>query len=194
MSEGLKKFGTQIDFLEIGKKFTMKDLLYVSLFIMSSGWLFAQEYRPSYNNHEIRFNMGRFLATTAVEGSYEYYFTPDTSIGGTVFFNGDSFGRTGNFGIGPNLRAYFGYRPQSGIFAEAFGLYYTGETDLENNLGVRNNDYGTTAIGLGLGRKWVTFGQRFTFELYAGLGRNINPEDFQNSFMYRAGLSLGFRF
>ena len=140
MSEGLKKFGTQIDFLEIGKKFTMKDLLYVSLFIMSSGWLFAQEYRPSYNNHEIRFNMGRFLATTAVEGSYEYYFTPDTSIGGTVFFNGDSFGRTGNFGIGPNLRAYFGYRPQSGIFAEAFGLYYTGETDLENNLGVRNND------------------------------------------------------
>lgn len=154
----------------------------------------AQEYRPFYNNHELRFNMGRFLATTAIEGSYEYYFTEDTSIGGTVYFNGDGLGRAGNFGIGPNLRAYFGYRPKSGLFAEAFGLYYTGEFDLDNNLGARNNDYGTTAIGLGLGRKWSTFGQKLTMEIYAGLGRNINPHEFQNTFMYRSGLSLGFRF
>ena len=154
----------------------------------------AQEYRPLYNNHELRFNMGRFLATTAIEGSYEFYFTPDTSIGGTVFFNGDASGRTGNFGIGPNLRAYFGYRPKSGLFAEAFGLYYTGDIDLDNNLGGRNNDFGTTAIGLGLGRKWSTFGQKLTMEVNLGLGRNINPLEFQNKFMYRAGLSLGFRF
>jgi len=167
---------------------------FLLLFVLVGGILHSQEYRPFYNNHEIRFNMGRFLATTAVESSYEFYFTPDTSIGGTVYFNGDGLGRTGNFGIGPNLRAYFGYRPKSGLFAEAFGLYYTGEFDFENNLGVRNNDYGTTAIGLGLGRKWSTFGEKLTFEMSAGLGRNINPEDFQNSFMYRAGLSLGFRF
>ncbi len=154
----------------------------------------AQEYRPYYNNHELRFNMGRFLATTAVEGSYEYYFTPDTSIGGTVFFNGDGLERTGNFGIGPNLRAYFGYNPKSGIFAEAFGLYYTGETDITNNLGTRNNDYSTIALGLGLGRKWSTFGQKLTMEIYAGLGRNVNQQEFQDALMYRAGLSLGFRF
>lgn len=155
----------------------------------------AQAYRErSYNNHELRFNMGRFLATTALESSYEYYFTPDTSIGGTVFFNGDAFGRNGNFGIGPNLRAYFGYNPKSGMFAEAFGLYYTGQNDLENNLGIRDYDYSTTAIGLGLGKKWSTFGEKLTFEMSAGLGRNINPQEFQNTFMYRAGLSLGFRF
>lgn len=154
----------------------------------------AQAYHDGSHNHELRFNMGRFLATTAIEGSYEYYFTPDTSIGGTVFFNGDGLGRTGNFGIGPNLRAYFGYNPKSGVFAEAFGLYYTGETDNTNNLGVRNADYGTTALGLGLGRKWSTYGQKLTLEIYAGLGRNINPRDFQDAFMYRAGLSLGFRF
>lgn len=171
----------------------MKNLMFLSLFLFG-GTLYAQEYRPFYNNHELRFNMGRFLATTVVEGSYEFYFTPDTSIGGTVFFNGDGLGRTGNFGIGPNLRAYFGYRPKSGLFAEAFGLYYTGDIDIENNLGVRNNDYATTAIGLGLGRKWSTFGEKLTFEMYAGLGRNINPHEFQDSFMYRAGLSFGFRF
>lgn len=131
---------------------------------------------------------------TAVEGSYEYYFTPDTSIGGTVFFNGDGLGRTGNFGIGPNLRAYFGYNPKSGIFAEAFGLYYTRETDITNNLGTRNNDYSTIALGLGLGRKWSTFGQKLTMEIYAGLGRNVNQQESQDAFMYRAGLSLGFRF
>lgn len=154
----------------------------------------AQAYRDGFNNHELRFNMGRFLATTAIEGSYEYYFTPDTSIGGTVFFNGDGLGRAGNFGIGPNLRAYFGYNPKSGLFAEAFGLYYTGENDMEDNLGVRNNDYGTTALGLGLGRKWSTYGHKLTLEIYAGLGRNINQHEFQDAFMYRAGLSLGFRF
>lgn len=171
----------------------MKKLFLITLFLTGS-LLQAQEYRPFYNNHELRFNMGRFLATTAVEGSYEFYFTPDTSIGGTVFFNGDGLGRTGNFGIGPNLRAYFGYRPKSGFFAEAFGLYYTGEFDTDNNLGARNNDYGTTAIGLGLGRKWSTFGQKLTMEVYGGLGRNIDQQEFQDAFMYRAGLSLGFRF
>ena len=171
----------------------MKKLVILTLFFIGT-FIQAQEYRPYYNNHELRFNMGRFLATTAIEGSYEFYFTPDTSIGGTVFFNGDSFGRTGNFGIGPNIRAYFGYRPKSGLFAEAFGLYYTSDFDIDTNLGVRNNDYGTTAIGLGIGRKWSTFGEKLTMEVNVGLGRNINPHEFQNTFMYRAGLSLGFRF
>jgi hypothetical protein len=91
--------------------------------------------------------MGRFLATTAIEGSYEYYFTEDTSIGGTVFFNGDAFGSSGKFGFGPNLRAYFSYKPKSGVFVEAFGLYYLGQSDLENELKLRNYDYSTTALG-----------------------------------------------
>lgn len=172
----------------------MKKLFLATMLLLGS-FVQAQAYRErSFNNHELRFNMGRFLATTALEGSYEYYFSPDTSIGGTVFFNGDAFGRTGNFGIGPNLRAYFGFRPKSGTFLEAFGLYYTGQNDLENNLGIRDYDYSTTAIGLGLGRKWSTFGEKLTFEMSAGLGRNINPQEFQNTFMYRAGVSLGFRF
>lgn len=177
------------------KKITlkMKTILYATIFLVG-GFLCSQEYSPRHNDHEIRFNMGRFLVSTTIEGAYEYYFTPDTSIGGTFFFNGDAFGRNGNFGVGPNLRAYFGFRPKSGMFAEAFALYYTGQNNIDNNLGIRDYDYDTTAIGLGLGRKWSTFGDKLTFELVAGLGRNINPEDFQNSFMYKAGLSLGFRF
>ena len=171
----------------------MKNLLLLLVFFLVLS-INGQAYRDSYNNHEIRFNMGRFLATTAIEGSYEFYFTPDTSIGGTVFFNGDGLDRTGNFGIGPNLRAYFGYNPKSGIFAEAFGIYYSRETDITDNLGIRTNDYSTTALGLGLGRKWSTYGQKLTMEVYAGLGRNINQQEFQDAFMYRAGLSLGFRF
>lgn len=154
----------------------------------------GQAYGPVRNNHEIRFNMGRFLATTAIEASYEFYFTPDTSIGGSLYFNGDPQGQLGSFGIGPNLRAYFGYRPKSGIFAEAFGLYYTGEQEPEELPDLGSHNYGTTALGLGLGSKWSTYGDKLTLEVSAGLGRNINPQNFQNSFMYRGSLAMGFRF
>ena len=49
-------------------------------------------------------------------------------------------------------------------------------------------------LGLGGGYKLATRSQKFTIELNGGLGRNINPEDFQNDFMFKAGLSLGYRF
>jgi len=77
----------------------MKNSL-ILLTLLSSLLMNAQAYSDGYNNHEFRFNMGRFLVTTTIEGSYEYYLTPETSIGGTIFFNGDALGRTGNFGIG----------------------------------------------------------------------------------------------
>ncbi|TLF47191.1 hypothetical protein FEK29_02835 [Maribacter aurantiacus] len=157
--------------------------------------IMGQAYPRFENNHEIKFNIGQFLATSTVEGLYEFFFTEDTSIGGTLYFNGDATDYNGNFGIGPNLRAYFGYIPRSGFFAEVFGLYYTGENDVDSTtLGARNNDYGTTAIGLGIGNKWVTRSDRFTLEIHGGMGRNINPEVFQNAFMFRGGLSIGFRF
>lgn len=138
--------------------------------------------------------MGLFLINTTIEGSYEYYFTRDTSIGGTLYFNSDATEYNGNFGIGPNLRAYFGYRPKSGFFAEAFGLYYSGEDKDDTDLNTRDTDYSTTALGLGLGGKWATFGQKLTLEVFGGVGRNLNHEEFQTTFMYRGGFSIGFRF
>lgn len=173
----------------------MNKILLVVLLVVFSTYSFAQAYPNTYNNDEIKFNIGQFLASSTVEGAYEYYFNEDTSIGGTLYFNGDATGYNGNFGIGPNLRAYFGYAPRSGFFAEIFGLYYTGEDNgVSENLGSRNYDYATTALGLGLGSKWTTRSQRFILEINGGVGRNINPEDFQNNFMFKLGLSLGFRF
>ena len=172
----------------------MKRFLF--LIALCSGFsAFGQAYLTFANDNELKFNIGLFLATTTVEGSYEYFFSEDTSIGGTVYFDNDATDFNGNFGIGPNFRAYFGYQPRSGFFAEAFGLYYTGEEEVsEGEIGLRNNDYSTVALGLGLGNKWVTRSEKFSLELFAGFGRNINPEDFQDSFMYRGGLSIGFRF
>lgn len=170
------------------KRFALLFLLYGSL-------AHAQAYPRFNNTNEIKFNIGLFLATTAVEGSYEYLLAEDTSIGGTVYFDDDAEDYNGNFGIGPNFRAYFGYGPRSGFFAEAFGLYYTGEEALDPNVAsLRNQDYNTLALGLGLGNKWVTRSEKFSLELFGGLGRNINPEEFQDNFMYRGGLSIGFRF
>lgn len=171
---------------------------YILFLLFSLGFTLSaigQAYPRFQNNHEVKFNIGQFLATSTVEGSYEYFFTEDTSIGGTLYFNGDATDYNGNFGIGPNLRAYFGYVPRSGLFAEVFGLYYTGENnEITTTIGARNNDFGTTALGLGIGNKWVTRSDRFTLEIHGGIGRNINPEDFQNAFMFRGGLSIGFRF
>lgn len=165
--------------------------LCVFLFVLS---LSAQAYPVLTEDHEVKFNIGLFLATTTVDMSYEYYLSEDTSIGGTVYFDNESTDFNGDFGLGANFRAYFGYRPRSGFFAEAFGLYYTGEEELESG-GVRPTaDYSSVALGLGLGNKWVTRSQRFSLEIFGGFGRNINPEDFQDSFIYRGGLSVGFRF
>ncbi|MEM9143512.1 MAG: hypothetical protein AAGA86_11035 [Bacteroidota bacterium] len=155
----------------------------------------AQAYPRLGDPHELKFNIGGFLATTGIEGSYEYFLNEDVSLGGTLYVDGDAEDFNGNFGIGPNLRAYFGFQPRSGFFAETFMLYYTGEDQDGTNNGIAfNNTYNTWALGLGLGKKWVTRSQRFTLELHGGLGRNLNPEDFQDSFMYRLGLSVGFRF
>lgn len=172
----------------------MKNLC-LAIIILGTYFVNGQAYPRFETSNELKFNIGLFLASSTVEGSYEYFFNEDTSIGGTLYFDSDATDYNGNFGIGPNLRAYFGYMPRSGFFAEAFGLYYTGE-DLvpDNDLGVRNNDYSTTALGLGVGNKWVTQSERFSLEVSAGLGRNVNPEVFQDTFMFRAGFSLGFRF
>ncbi|MEK6153168.1 hypothetical protein WIW50_07910 [Flavobacteriaceae bacterium 3-367] len=174
----------------------MKKFYILVLFTMAAHFGMAQAYPRYQNDHELKFNAGLFLATTTLDFSYEYFFSEDTSFGGTVYFDNDALDYNGDFGIGPNFRAYFGYGPRSGFFAEAFGLYYTGEDDSPNGgvPGARNNEYSTVALGLGLGNKWVTRSEKFTLEINGGFGRNVNPEDFQETFMYRVGLSVGFRF
>ncbi|WP_405400521.1 DUF3575 domain-containing protein [Maribacter sp. Asnod2-G09] len=174
----------------------MNKFIFSVLLVFITTSSFSQAYYNDENSHEVKLNIGQFLVTTTVELGYEYYINEDTSIGGTMYFDGKATDYNGNFGIGPNLRAYFGYGPKSGLFAEVFGLYYTGEDDDVDTatLGSRNYDYSTIALGLGGGYKWATRSQKFTIELNGGLGRNINPEDFQDDFMFRAGLSLGYRF
>ncbi|TAI47848.1 hypothetical protein [Flagellimonas allohymeniacidonis] len=172
----------------------MRKLLILT-FLFSGSMVMGQAYPRFSNDNELKFNIGLFLATTTVEGSYEYYLSEDTSVGATVYFDNDGTDFNGNFGIGPNFRAYFGYQPRSGFFAEAFGLYYTGEDEFQDpDLGLRDNDYSTVALGLGLGNKWATRSEKFTLEIFGGFGRNINPEDFQDTFIYRGGVSVGFRF
>ena len=84
-----------------------------------------------------------------------------------------------------------------GLFVEGFGLYYTGKVEddvsIDNPLNT-NESYSTVALGVGLGHKWTTFNDQFSMEVNLGVGRNINPHDFQENFIGRAAFSLGFRF
>lgn len=172
----------------------MKKLLFGAL-LLSSIISYGQAYPQFQTDQELRFNIGLFLATTTVDISYEHFLNDDTSIGGTVYFDNTPTDYNGNFGIGPNFRAYFGYGPRDGFFAEAFGLYYRGEIEVQqtDNL-LRNNEFSTVALGIGVGNKWVTRSERFSLEISGGLGRNINPEIFQDTFTGRVAFSIGFRF
>ncbi len=172
----------------------MKHFIATTILLISAQFCLSQAYPNYINNNEFKFNIGNFLATSSIGFGYEHYLNEDTSIGGTLYFNSDETKYNGSFGIGPNLRAYFGFQPRGGIFAEAFGIYYTGEETNDTNLDSRNLKYNTTALGLGGGYKWTTPSQRFILELSGGVGRNINPENFQNTFMFRGALSIGFRF
>ena len=176
------------------KKTIMKNLIAIALILLGSSILSAQAYPPLGAARELKFNAGLLLATGTAEGSYEYYLGEDISVGGTAYWDNDAYDSNGNFGIGPNLRAYFGYAPRSGFFAEAFGLYYTGKEDLISNPERRETTFNTFALGLGGGNKWTTRSGRLSLEIFGGIGRNLNPEAFQNTFMYRAGLNIGFRF
>jgi hypothetical protein len=129
-----------------------------------------------------------------VEGSYERFISDDLSLGATVYFDNDATDYNGDFGIGPNFRAYFGYGYAEGFFAEAFGLYYSGRDQEIDLVDPRGQEYNTFALGLGIGGKWATRSQKFSFEITGGFGRNVNPQSFQDEFMYRIGASLGFRF
>lgn len=172
----------------------MKKAITFLLMGIMAQWSNAQAYPRFGNDHEVKFNIGLFLAANTVEGSYEYYFSEDTSIGGTLYFDNIADDYNGNFGFGPNLRAYFGYLPRSGFFAEAFGLYYKGRRNPEPNADPIDRNFNTMALGLGVGKKWVTRNEKFSLEINGGLGRNINQEAFQDLFIFRAGFSMGFRF
>lgn len=155
----------------------------------------AQAYPPFGPDHELKFNAGLFLASGAAELSYEHFMGDDLSLGGTVYWDNDRYDYNGNFGIGPNLRAYFGYAPRSGFFAEAFGLYFKGADSADGFQDGRMDErYNSFAMGLGAGGKWTTRSQRFTLEFYGGIGRTLNPGAFQDDFIFRGGLNIGVRF
>ena len=155
---------------------------------------YSQAYPPAGPERELKFNAGLFLATGTAEASYEYYFGRDMSLGGTLYWDNDPEDYNGNFGIGPNLRAYFGFQPRSGFFVEGFGLYFRGEDRNVLSDPERLRPYNSFALGLGAGNKWSTPSGRFTLELHGGIGRNLNSEIFQSDFIYRAGLNIGVRF
>lgn len=163
--------------------------------MLFTSYLAAQAYPTLVNSNEIKFNMGLFLVLGTVEASYEYYLNEDTSLGALVYFDSKAEDFNGSFGMSGQFRAYFGYHPQRGFFAEAFALYFKGEKAVTSSANItRLENYATPAIGLGAGYKWVTLSNRFIVEINLGLGRNIGQEDFQDKYTYKAGLSLGYRF
>jgi hypothetical protein len=167
-------------------------ILTLGLFCLLSGSMtkLHAQYGPGDSGQELRFNMGLFLATGTVEAAYEYYISRDMSIGLTGYFDNDKTDFNGGFGIGGLGRAYFGQR-RNGPFVEVFGLYYTGE---DEEIPTVDQKYTSFALGGSGGVKYVNPSGRFVIEGFGGVGRNLNPKRNQDTFMFRVGLSLGYRF
>jgi len=91
---------------------------------------------------------------------------------------------------------YFGKRYANGVYAEAFGLYYTGtlsEDVIPDNPTI-NQDFNTFALGFGIGFKLLTRSSNFSLDVNAALGRNLTQESLQDAFVGKGGVSVGFRF
>ncbi len=155
--------------------------------------------------NELKWNATNLIIFTFLDGSYEYLINEESSLGVGVLVNlGDDIdlNEYRTFSVTPYYRQYFSRKYAKGFFVEAFGMLNTGEEEFELIIFDPNSpvisrqetrDYTDFAIGLSIGGKFVT--QRgFVAELYLGIGRNLLNNSFDQEFVGRGGVSLGYRF
>ncbi len=171
-------------------------LLSFTLLVLASSSVFAQGSPNTSYPNEFKLNVGWFIVDGTIEAAYEHFINSESSIGATAYYDGDSSDALGKFGIGPNFRVYFGKRYANGVYAEAFGLYYTGTLaeDVIPDMPRINQDFNTFALGFGIGFKLLTRSSNFSLDVNAALGRNLTQESLQDAFVGKGGISVGFRF
>ena len=176
-------------------------VLLAGLFLSTS--TFSQENEQDNENqnfNEVKLN-ALYLVLGAFEGSYEYLLNEESGVGISLFLPIDDDAVDAiNYYISPYYRFYFGNKYAAGFFLEGFGMlnsikndtyYFNNGTDptfVEENI----TDF---ALGIGLGGKWVT-ARGLTGEINLGVGRNLfnTKEEYDNDFVGKLGITIGYRF
>lgn len=183
-----------------------KIILAVSIFgiFMSSN---AQENTQAVNienntirNNELKVN-ALFLVVGSVNFTYERLLSQESGLGLEVFLPFDEEIKDDiKYYISPYYRFYFGNKYASGFFLEGFGMLSEVRVNeiiyFNNNANITDIEYvdeTNFALGIGLGGKWITNGG-FIGELSLGIGRNLLSSDYDNEFVGKIGVTLGYRF
>ena len=164
-----------------------------SLLFFISLALFAQENNEPAKN-EIKLN-AVYLIAGIPEIGYEYFMNEESSLGIDLLFAIDDSDI--RFATTPYYRLYFGKKPNTGFFAEGFGMLNISESYellYFNNLDVVEESVNETdfALGVAIGGKFITT-KGLTFEFYGGIGRNLFNENSIET-VPRFGLTFGKRF
>ena len=181
----------------------MKNSILCTLLFLCSIGLYAQD-DPTYDNdtepsNEVKVN-ALYMVIGAVDVTYERLLNEESGVGLNVFLPFDEDIKDDiDYYISPYYRLYFGKKYASGFFLEGFGLLSSVK---ENTLALvagdilvnREETVTDFALGIGLGGKWVT-NSGFIGEVSFGVGRNLfNSDDFNNDFVAKLGISVGYRF
>ena len=178
----------------------MKNIL-VIIVLFVSVFGFAQEKEKDKasvfsRKHELKVGAIHLLGGPILEGTYEYIYSKDFTYGTSVLISMDSKNDYDEeFSVTPFARFYFQETKEygaQGFFVEGFAKYLSGKYSpaiFSNNI---PKSYSTTALGLGLGKKWFN-SSGFVFEVLVGVGRTIGGGD-QPDVVFRGDIGLGYRF
>ena len=178
----------------------MKNIL-VIIVLFASAFGFAQEKDKDKasvfsRKHELKVGAIHLLGGPILEGTYEYIYSKDFTYGTSVLISMDSKNDYDEeFSVTPFARFYFQETKEygaQGFFVEGFAKYLSGKYSpaiFSNNI---PKSYSTTALGLGLGKKWFN-SSGFVFEVLVGVGRTIGGGD-QPDVVFRGDIGLGYRF
>ncbi len=178
----------------------MKNIL-VIIVLFASAFGFAQEKDKDKasvfsRKHELKVGAIHLLGGPILEGTYEYIYSKDFTYGTSVLISMDSKNDYDEeFSVTPFARFYFQETKEygaQGFFVEGFAKYLSGKYSpaiFSNNI---PKSYSTTALGLGLGKKWFN-SSGFVFEVLVGVGRTIGGGD-QPDAIFRGDIGLGYRF
>ncbi|MEO1486107.1 MAG: hypothetical protein AAFU57_10180 [Bacteroidota bacterium] len=196
----------------------MKNLLFLLIVLLSGFSINAQE-EPTDSEkrmekfatakrNELSLDVAAALGIPAFSPRYEYVLGRFSGIGLDVFISFDDdedlidYSEFESFSLTPYYRQYFFSKEDfgaKGFYAEGFLKFFTYDGiafDPIADMDVKNS-YFETAIGVGIGGKWVSQ-NGFLVDIGLGLGRNLgidgNPEDFDNDVQLRGGLNFGWRF
>lgn len=157
--------------------------------------IIAKNTSKKVGRHELKFDIIKPIAYQAIEITYEFIKLNKLGFGASILFNADKTNRFNeDFSIAPFARFYFqnpNKQSGNGLFLEGFGKYIIGRYRVLDDKDV---DYNSTAVGLGVGYKWL-FKSGLIVEPILGFSQSISRSNIEApTGNLRSDISVGYRF